>query len=142
VLETEPEIVERYIRPGQVRLVYRHLQQLGETSELLSEASECAADQGRFWELRRAIYARQTEFYGAPAAALEAAAAEAGVSPEPLQACLDAATHEAAVRADYQAAIAEGVRTRPVFLIGERTVVGAQPFAAFAELLDQALGAQ
>lgn len=142
MLETEPAIIEQYIRPGQVRLVYRHLQQLGEVSEQLSEASECAADQGRFWEMRRAIYSRHSEFFSAPDAALAAAAAEAGVNPEPLRACLDAATHEAAVRADYQAAIAEGVRSRPVFQIGERTLIGAQPFSAFADLLDQALGAQ
>lgn len=142
MLETEPQLIEQYIRPGRVRLVYRHLQQIGEGSERLSEASECAADQGRFWELRAAIYGRYTELYGGVDAALDAAAAEAGVSPEPLRACLDAATHEAFVRADYQAATAAGVRTRPVFDIGERRVVGAQPFAAFAELLDQALAAQ
>lgn len=142
MLETEPQIIERYIRPGQVRLVYRHLQQIGEGSERLSEASECAADQGRFWEMRDAIYSRYTELFSARDAALEAAAAEAGVTPEPLRSCLDAATHEAFVRADYQAAVAEGVRSRPVFAIGERRLIGAQPFSVFAELLDQAIGAQ
>jgi protein-disulfide isomerase len=142
VLETEPQIIDQYIRTGKVKLVYRHLQQLGETSERLSEASECAADQGRFWELRRAIYARYNDFYTPGGVALDAAAAEAGVSPAPLQACLDAATHRDAVRADYQAAIAEGVRSRPVFKIGERTLIGAQPIAVFTQLLDQALAAQ
>lgn len=142
MLETEPQIIERYVRPGQVKIVYRHLQQIGEGSELLAEASECGADQGRFWELREAIYARYTEFYSAEGVALDAAAAEAGVEIEPLRACLDATTHEAFVRADYAAAIAEGVRNRPVFMIGERTLIGAQPLNVFAQLLDQALAAQ
>lgn len=141
MLETEPQIIERYVRPGQVKIVYRHLQQIGEGSELLAEASECGADQGRFWELREAIYARHMEFYAGDAA-LDAAAAEAGVDVAPLRACLDAATHEAFVRADYAAAIAESVRNRPVFAIGERRLIGAQPLNVFAQLLDQALAAQ
>lgn len=140
MLETEPLIIEQYIRPGKVRLVYRHLQQLGERSELLSEASECAADQGRFWEMRAAIYGRYNQLFTNTAEQVVAAAMEAGANPEALQACLDAATHEAAVRADYEAATAEGVRSRPVFRIGERTIIGGQPFAVFQGFLDEALG--
>lgn len=140
MLETEPRIVHEYVQPGKVRLVYRHLLQLGERSELLAEAAECAADQGRFWEMRQAIYSRYNQLYSETLAGVEAAATEAGVDVETLRACLAAGTHEAAVRADYQAAVAEGVRSRPVFLIGERRIIGAQPFKVFQELLDQTSG--
>lgn len=140
MLETEPQIIERYIATGRVRLVYRHLQQLGDGSELLSEASECAADQGRFWEMRRAIYARYTQLYGDTAAEAALAGAEAGLDTAALADCLAAGAHEAAVRADYAAAQAEGVRSRPVFRVGDQTIIGAQPFAVFEELLDRALG--
>jgi predicted DsbA family dithiol-disulfide isomerase len=58
-----------------------------------------------------------------------------------LRACLAAGTHEAAVRADDEAALAEGVRSRPVFLIGDRRIIGAQPFNVFQDLLDRASGA-
>lgn len=134
-------IIEQYIKPGKVKLVYRHLQQLGEGSELLSEASECAADQGRFWEMRYAIYTRYRALYGDTMGEAVAAAEEAGADAEAMRACIDAATHEAAVRADHAAAAAEGVRSRPVFKVGERTLIGQQPFGAFLQLLDQALGA-
>ena len=140
MLETEPQIIEQYIRPGKVKLVYRHLQQMGPGSQLLSEASECVADQGRFWEMRRAIYARYTQLYDNTRAQAEAAAAEVGADVAALGACLDAGTHAAAVQADYAAATAEGVRSRPVFTVGDRTIVGAQPFAVFKELLDRTLG--
>jgi protein-disulfide isomerase len=134
-------IIEEYVRPGKVKLIYRHLQQLGDGSELLSEASECAADQGRFWEMRQAIYARYRALYGDALGEAAAAAQEVGADPEALRACLDAATHEAAVRADHEAATAEGVRSRPVFRVGEQTLIGQQPFGTFQQLLDQALGA-
>jgi protein-disulfide isomerase len=140
VLETEPAIVEQYIRPGKVKLIYRHLNQIGERSEQLAEASECGADQNRFWELRAALYTAQNQAYGDLQAALDAAATTAGIDATALRACVEAGTYEAFVRADFAAAIAEGVRTRPVFTIGERTLIGAQPFSTFAELLDQALG--
>ncbi|HMQ29785.1 MAG TPA: thioredoxin domain-containing protein [Chloroflexaceae bacterium] len=140
MLETEPQIVEQYIATGRVKLVYRHLQQIGPGSELLSEASECAADQGRFWELRAALYGRYRQLFADPLAQALQAGAEVGLDPAALQACLDAGTHEAAVRADYAAAQAEGVRTRPVFRVGEQTIIGAQPFAVFQEILDRAPG--
>ena len=136
MLETEPQIIEQYVRAGQVRLLYRHLQQIGPASELLSEASECGADQGRFWELRRALYAAQAQAYNDAPAAVRAAATEAEVDPEAVQGCLDAATHEALVRADYAAATAEGIRSRPVFRIGDQMIVGAQPLSVFQRILD------
>lgn len=142
MLETEPQIIEQYIRPGKVKLIYRHLIQTGEPAEILAEASECAADQGRFWEMRQALYAAQSQAYTDPLAANDTAAAAAGIDAQAVRDCVAAATHEALVRADHQAAIAEGVRTRPVFKIGDRTLIGAQPFSVFAQLLDQAIGAQ
>lgn len=142
MLETEPEIIEQYVRNGKVRLIYRHLQQIGPTSELLSEASECAADQGRFWEARRGLYGALGQAYGDPQGAIQTAAAEAGLDGAALQACVDAGTHEALVRADYEAAIAEGIRNRPVFRIGDQQLIGAQPLGAFQRLLDQALAGQ
>ncbi|MGQ9928214.1 MAG: Rcas_1661 family thioredoxin-like (seleno)lipoprotein [Chloroflexaceae bacterium] len=141
VLETEPRIVSEYIQSGKVRLVYRHLLQLGERSELLAEAAECVADQGRFWEMRQAIYRRYNQLYTGTLAGVEAAAVEAGANVDELRACLAAGIHEAAVRADYEAAVAEGIRSRPVFLIGERRIIGAQPFNVFQELLDHTSGA-
>lgn len=139
MLEAEPQIIEQYIRPGKVKLVYRHLNQHGERSEQLGEASECAADQGRFWEMREALYAELYQIYGNLPAGVAAAAEAAGADAQAISACVDAGTHRAFVQADYQAAVAEGVRSRPVFKIGERTVVGAQPFSIFAQLLDAEL---
>lgn len=139
MLDTEPQIVDAYIKPGRLRLVYRHLLQLGERSELLAEASECAAEQGGFWEMRRELYARQDEAYGDARAAALAAAAQVGLDPDAIGACLDANTYEEAVRADFAAATAEGVRSRPVFTIGEASLIGAQRFGVFQQRIDAAL---
>ena len=54
-METEPKIIELYIAPGKVKLVYRHLLQLGDGSVRTAEASECAADQRAFWQMHDAL---------------------------------------------------------------------------------------
>jgi protein-disulfide isomerase len=138
-LETEPQLIAQYVATGKVRLVYRHLAQIGEISEQLAEYSECAADQGRFWQMRRALYAAQDVAYGDPRAAAAQAAATAGADPAALEVCFTAHTHQAMVRADYAASIKEGVRARPVFVINGRTLVGGQSLAAFQRIIDAAL---
>nr|WP_129671700.1 thioredoxin domain-containing protein [Candidatus Chloroploca sp. Khr17] len=140
MLETEPQLIEQYIKTGTVKLVYRHLVQLGDRSLQLAEASECAADQGKFWPMRQAIYARYNQMLFDTEQELAAAAADADVDLAQLNACLDAATHRAAVQADHDAATAEGIRSRPVFRLGERTLIGAQPFTVFQDLIAQASG--
>jgi protein-disulfide isomerase len=138
-LDTEPALIEQYVRPGQVRIVYRHLLQLGERSALLSEYSECAHDQGRFWELRYALYARYNELFTETRAAAEEAAAAVGVNIAAAGACFDAGVYRAQVAADFAAATAAGIRARPVFTVGERTLIGSQRLSVFQELIDQAL---
>ncbi|MYE55415.1 MAG: thioredoxin domain-containing protein [Chloroflexi bacterium] len=45
-----------YVDTGDVRLVYRHFAFLGEESVWAAEASECAAEQGKFWEYHDILY--------------------------------------------------------------------------------------
>lgn len=140
-METEPKIVETYIATGKVKLVYRHLLQLGEGSVRTAEASECAADQGAFWAMHDLLYARQGEVYSAPDldAALEGFARDLKLDTAAFSDCLKTNKHLAAVQADYQAAQAAGVRYRPTFdIVGER-LTGALPFSAFQQRIDAAL---
>lgn len=139
MLETEPQLIDQYVRSGQVLLVYRHLQQLGAVSEQLSQASECAADQGRFWEMRFAIYERYNQLFSGADEGIRDAAAQVGLDGDALDACIAAGTHLEQVRADFAAATADGVRSRPVFDIGEQRLIGAQRITVFVERIDAAL---
>lgn len=140
-METEPQIIEQYIATGKVRLVYRHLLQLGEESLRAAEASECAADQGKFWEMRRAIYAGQGEIYSSSSidAALAVFAQDVGLDLGAYNACMVAGRHREAIQADFRAAQAEGVRSRPVFDINGTRLIGARPFEEFQQAIDAAL---
>ncbi|NJK78550.1 MAG: thioredoxin domain-containing protein [Chloroflexaceae bacterium] len=144
-MEVEPELIEQYIRPGRAALVYRHLAQLGESSLVTAEASECAADQDRFWEMRDIIYRNQSAMLrsGDVRGFVSTAAAQLGLDQPAFELCMDTHTHHAFIEADYEDARNSGVRSRPVFDIvgpgeGQR-LVGALPFAQFEEALNAAL---
>lgn len=54
-----PEVVNNYVKNGEVLLVYRDFPFLGSESTRASEAARCAEDQGKFWEYHDYLYAHQ-----------------------------------------------------------------------------------
>ena len=140
-METEPKIIQTYIATGKVKLVYRHLLQLGEGSLRTAEGSECAADQGKFWPMHNMLYARQSEVYGATDldATLLGFAKDLSLDTAAFGDCMATHKHLQAVQDDYQAAQAAGVLFRPVFDVGGTRLTGGLPFATFQKQIDAAL---
>lgn len=138
-METEPQIIDSYIKTGKARLIYRHLLQLGEPTVRASEASECAADQDKFWEMRDLLYRSQSDLYNASDldATLAGLAGQLGLDQEQFASCMSARTHLDQVQADFRAAQTEGIRSRPSFIINGRRLVGALPFEQFQQVIEQ-----
>lgn len=63
VLTIEPQIIDRYVKSGQVKIIFHPLAALGNLSTRAAEAAACAGEQGRYWEMRYALFQRQTELY-------------------------------------------------------------------------------
>ena len=136
-METEPQLIEQYVKTGKARLIYRHLLQLGEPSKTLAEASECAGAQGKFWEMREQLYRRQAELYSASSfAAVQPLVAELGLDEAQFGQCLEQHQFEQQVTADFAAAEREGIRSRPVLDINGTRIIGAQPLTQFQAVLD------
>jgi protein-disulfide isomerase len=138
VEETEPRIIETYVASGKARIVHRHLLQLGEESLRAAEAAECAGDQGKFWEMRDAIYRNQVALYttGDFDAALAYLAQSINLALNEYRVCMQSRTHRARIEADFRAAQDAGVRSRPVFDINGRRLVGARPFEEFQGIIN------
>lgn len=138
-METEPRLIEQYIRTGEARLVYRHLLQLGDGSRVLAEASECAGEQGKFWEMRELLYREQDRVFGATGfASVQPLAAELGLDEAAMQQCMDSGQFRAQVEADYAAGQREGVTSRPVMDVNGRRLVGALPLQQFQQAIEAA----
>lgn len=117
-----------------MQLVYRHYAFLGDGSRWAAEASECAADQGRFWDYHDALYA-EVHRSAWSKAELKAVGRTLGLAPS-FDQCVDTGRHAARVRAESDVAAAKGVYSTPtVFVNGERVegVPGSAELRAIVE---------
>ena len=52
-------VLKQYISEGKINFVYKHSAFLGQESVWAAQASECAADQGKFWEYHDLLFDKQ-----------------------------------------------------------------------------------
>ena len=114
-----------------------------------AEATHCAGDQGKFWEMHGRLFEQQKalEPWTAHAETLKLDVAK-------FEECMSSGRHAPAIRKDMAEAQKAGVTGTPAFLIavtdpadktkvkGLTTLKGAQPYDKFKAELEQALGAQ
>jgi len=124
-----------------VRLGYWHVAFLGEESQWAAEASECAADQDKFWEYADKLFASQNgENQGAfNKDNLKQFAADINLDTAAFNECLDSGKYTQAVQEQTGVANQLGVRSTPAFIINGVPVLGAQPFEAFQQVIEEAL---
>jgi protein-disulfide isomerase len=121
---------------------YFHYAFLGEESLWAAEASECAADQDKFWEYHDYLFTHQNgENQGAFSKDnLKAFAAELKLDTEAFNECMDSGKYTQAVQEMSQIARQLGVQSTPSFAINGQAVVGAQPFDTFQQIIEGYLG--
>lgn len=124
-----------YFKNGDVNLAFKHfpLNSIHPQAQKASEASACAQDQGKFWEMHDLIFANQRQL---DVASLKSYAGQIGLNQADFDSCLDSGAKTAKVNADTQQASEAGGRGTPYFVIingdGETTAVsGAQPWVNF-----------
>jgi protein-disulfide isomerase len=120
-----------------VRFVYRHYP-LGShpNARPAAEASQCAAEQGKFWEYHDRLFANTSKLGDAD---LKQHAAALGLEAGKFNACFDSHKYKAHVDADVQAGEEAGVNGTPAFFVNGRMLSGAQPFESFKRLIDEEL---
>jgi protein-disulfide isomerase len=120
-----------------VRWVFRHFPlDFHAQAEKAGEAAACAGEQGRFWEMHDLLWANAAKL---KVPDLKAHAASLGLDTAKFDQCLDSGKDAALVHADQEAGQSYGVSGTPAFFINGRPLVGAQPFDAFAQVIDDEL---
>jgi len=134
----EPSIDETLkTYPDQVRLVYRQFPlSIHPFAEKAAEASLCAADQDKFWEMHDAMFANQ-QALGVDQ--LKAKAAELGMNADAFNKCLDSGEKAAKIHEDMAAGEAAGVNGTPALFVNGRFLNGAVPFSEIQKLVDEEL---
>ncbi len=126
-----------------VNWVYRHfpLESIHPNARPAANASECASEQGKFWEFSDQLFANQnklgTDFY-------KEIAKNLGLNTGQFESCLSANKYDAKVNADASDASRAGGRGTPynIIVFGDQKIPlsGAQPASAFKQVIDAFLG--
>lgn len=141
--ETLPQIREQYINTGKVRFVYKHFAILGPESNRTAEATECAAEQGQFWEYHDRIFADQTSTRSTlNDDRLTVLAGEVGLDTSVFSECLASGRFASQISQESLTVQSMGLRGTPGFLINGVFISGAQPFEVFQQVIEEQLKAQ
>jgi len=143
--QTLSQLKEEYVSTGKIKFVYRDfpLSSIHPAAEKSAEASECAEEQGKFWEYHDKIFMEQDKLgqgtieYGIEE--LKKWASEIGLDENKFNQCLDSGKYTSLIQEDTSASSALGVQSTPTFLINGQAVVGAQPFEVFKQTIDPLL---
>lgn len=139
--DTEPKIIENYVKTGKVRFVYRDLAFLGEESVRAAEAAQCANEQGKFWEYHNTLFSSQSgENEGAfKDENLKKFARDLKLDAAKFDGCLDSQKYRSEVQKDTDDARIAGATGTPTIFINGRATVGARPYADFAKIIEEEL---
>lgn len=136
--KTVDEIVANY--GDNVSVVYRHFPlPIHKQAARGAEASECAKDQGRFWEYHDILFANQRAMSDDDLANY---AGQAGLDVDKFKACLTSGEKAKIVEQDIADGKAVGMSGTPGFYINGRMISGARDIAVFTEIIDAELAAK
>ncbi|GAB08806.1 putative thiol-disulfide oxidoreductase [Gordonia araii NBRC 100433] len=140
--EVLPVIETEYIKTGKVRLEVNDVAFFGEQSEKAAVAALAAADQGKYFEFTKAVYAEapQKGHPDLPRDRLLYFAKKAGV-PDLARFGKDLDREDLLVKVQETTAAAQGmsVPSVPFFVVGTSALAGAQPVETFRAYLDDVI---
>lgn len=135
-----PQILEEYVDTGKAKIYYRHLPlSFHPQARPAALASECANEQGSFWEYHDILFDNNSAISTATTDTYVGWATELGLNAGQFETCLTSEKYAENVDGDSAAAAAAGASGTPTFYINGQQVVGAQPFASFKAIIDAEL---
>lgn len=132
--ETVMAVLKAY--GDKVRIVFRHYPlSFHAKAPKAAEATACADEQGKFWEMHDALFESQE----LDVESLKIQAKQIGVDDVKFASCLDSGKTAALVKRDMVAGQVAGVSGTPAFFINGFMLSGAQPEDAFRKVIDAEL---
>ena len=127
----------RELYSDRVRFAFRHYPlDFHPQAQKAGEAAACAGEQGKFWEMHDRLWDNPGKLQVDD---LKAHAATLGLAAPEFATCLDSGRFAAAVEGDLRAGQEYGVSGTPAFFVNGRPLVGALPFEAFQQVIEDEL---
>jgi protein-disulfide isomerase len=108
----------------------------GAVGAAAAHAANCAGEQDAYWEYHDALY---SGMYSMNDDGFAMYAEDLNLDLEAFDACQESNRYADEVLEDYTDARAVNVSGTPTFFINGRRVIGAQPFAVFAQIINEEL---
>lgn len=133
---TVKQILEDY--PDQVRWVYKHfpLDSIHPEARPSAEASECAAEQAKFWEFSDGLFENQSRL---GKTLYKELAQNLGLNMNQFEDCVSSRKYKDHVEADLQEGIKAGVTGTPGSFVNGEKIPGAVPYDYMKEAVERAL---
>jgi protein-disulfide isomerase len=130
-----------YIQTGKVKLEFRMYAFIGQESFNAAQAADAAGEQGKFWEYHDALFNAQGAENGGNFTydKLVAIAQQVGLDVPRFEEALSSNKYLEPIQREADAATAHGVSSTPTFFIGDKKLVGVQPYDDFVSAIKQAL---
>lgn len=138
---TLPELMEKYVDAGALRIEWRDLDLFGDTSKTAAHAAQAAAMQDRYtdFQARMATGGKIAKESAYTDDSLRDIAQELGMDPERFLTDMDSTEAKDAVQRNIDEAMSIAVMSTPSFLINKTPFVGAQPTENFIQAIDAEL---
>ena len=135
--QTYSQIEKDYIDTGKVKFVYLHFPlSFHDQAQKAAEASQCAALQGKFWQMHDKMFENQASL---SIDNYKLWAKQIGLNTAKFNTCLDSGETASVVAAHEAYGQSVGVSGTPGFFINGVPLSGAQPYSAFKQVIDAAL---
>lgn len=133
-------LFDQYIKKGVAKLVYKHFPMLGEESFSAAYASECANEQGKFWEYHDYLFEQQSKAgaenggtFSLPY--LAGYAKQLGLNEDMFKACLDSEKYKDRISRDIADGKNAHVTGTPTIFINGKKVEGAATFKDYQQII-------
>jgi protein-disulfide isomerase len=134
---SRPTIIDNYVKTGKARLTFRDYPLPFHTyAQKASEATLCAGDQNKYWEMHNALFAKQ-ESGSEDALSIENIknyASELGLNASTFNSCLDSNKYEAQVTKNMQSGQDVGISGTPTVVIAKKLPLKISAEAVAAEV--------
>ncbi len=149
----EPELMEEFVRSGQVQITYKHLPVLGQESIDAAKALTCAAEQDKFWPFHNKLFTVQAAAGQSSNEELNVGrfsennlkgfATELGLDRTAFDACYSDPDTLDDVIAQGQEAQSFGIQSTPGFLInGQNFQSGSPTIEGWRDVIQQVIDQQ
>ncbi|PIR57768.1 MAG: hypothetical protein COU71_02340 [Parcubacteria group bacterium CG10_big_fil_rev_8_21_14_0_10_38_31] len=138
--EIKPLIIEKYVKTGKVKYVYRDFITMGNNSILVAGGANCAGEQGKYWDFADYLHnSGGGHDMTYTQESLLKIALSLGLEGNSFKECLSAGRYVEEVKKDTEDAIAAGADGTPTVFINGRMISGVNSIEVYESVIEEEL---